>query len=435
MKNFIDKYFKISASGSNFKTETIAGITTFMTMSYIIFVNPSIMAPSGMDVQSVTVATCIASAFATLMMGILSNYPIGLAPSMGINAFFTYGLVLGMGFTWQVALTSVFIEGIAFIILTLTSIRDKLLKGIPYSMKTGIPAGIGLFLMLIGLQNSGFVVDNSSTLVTIGNLKNIEVLLSLFGLILMIVLYVFKIRGAILLGILVVTLLSIFLGLTPIPEKIISIPPSIEPTFFKMDFSEILNIDFIIITVVLLFMDMFNTIGTLIGVASRAGLVDKSGHIKNAKGAFMADAVGTTAGAAVGVTTVTAYVESITGVEEGGRTGFVAVVIALLFLLATFFSPLITIVPTYASAPALIFVGILMLTVIKDIDTSDWTEFFPAMIAMTVMPFTYNIATGIEFAVLSYVILKIFTGKFKDVSPIMIILALLFIVKEIVVVY
>lgn len=435
MKSILDNFFKIYSSNSSIKTEVIAGLTTFMTMSYIIFVNPNIMAQSGMDVQAVMVATCLASAFATFLMGILANYPIGLAPSMGINAFFTFGLVLGMGFSWQVAMTSVFIEGVAFIVLTLTGVRDKLLNSIPYSMKIGIPAGIGLFLMFIGLQNAGIVVDNQSTLVTVGNLKDIKVLLAIFGFLLMVVLYIFKVKGAILFSILIVTVVSIFIGLTPIPNKILSMPPSIEPILFKMDFSKIFNIDFIIITIVLLFMDIFNTIGTLIGVASRAKLLEKDGSIKRAKGAFMADAIGTTAGAAVGVTTVTAYVESVTGVEAGGRTGFTAVIIALLFLLATFFSPLVTIIPSYATAPALIFVGILMFTVVKEIDTSDLTEFIPAVITMIIMPLTYNIATGIEFGVLSYVLIKLFTGQIKNISIIMVILAILFIIKEIIVAF
>ena len=324
---------------------------------------------------------------------------------------------------------------LTIIVLTLTGVRDKLLNSIPYSMKIGIPAGIGLFLMFIGLQNAGIVVDNQSTLVTVGNLKDIKVLLAIFGFLLMVVLYIFKVKGAILFSILIVTVVSIFIGLTPIPNKILSMPPSIEPILFKMDFSKIFNIDFIIITIVLLFMDIFNTIGTLIGVASRAKLLEKDGSIKRAKGAFMADAIGTTAGAAVGVTTVTAYVESVTGVEAGGRTGFTAVIIAILFLLATFFSPLVTIIPSYATAPALIFVGILMFTVVKEIDTSDLTEFIPAVITMIIMPLTYNIATGIEFGVLSYVLIKLFTGQIKNISIIMVILAILFIIKEIIVAF
>ena len=431
MKNLLDKYFKISESGSKIRTETFAGLTTFMTMSYIIFVNPSIMEQSGMPVQAVMVATCLASAISTLIMGVLANYPIGLAPSMGINAFFTFGLVLGMGFTWQVAMASVFIEGVAFIIITLTGVRDKLLDCIPYSMKIGIPAGIGLFIMFIGMQSCGFVTNDNNTLVTLGDMKSHQVLLGLAGLILMTVLHIYRVRGAILIGILAVTVASIVLGYTPLPEKIVDMPPSIGPIFMKMDFSAIFNIDFIIITLVLLFMDIFNTIGTLIGVAARANLLEKDGTIKRARGAFMADAVGTTAGAMMGVTTVTAYVESATGVEAGGRTGLTAVVIAILFLLATFFSPLVTVIPAYATAPALIFVGLLMLSIVKEIDTSDWTEFLPAMVAMTVMPFTYNIATGIEFAVISYVLIKLFTGRIKDVSMVMTILAVLFVVKEI----
>ncbi len=431
MKRRIDGYFKISQSGGRIRTEIFGGFTTFMTMSYIIFVNPDIIAPSGMPAEAVMVATCLASAISTLIMGILANYPIGLAPSMGVNAFFTFGLVLGMGFTWQMAMASVFIEGVAFIILTLTKARDKILDSIPRSLKIGIPAGIGLFLMFIGMQKCGFVVANKDTLVTVGNLTDIKVLLGLFGLILMTVLYIFNIKGSILIGIFAVTAISAFAGLTPWPEKIVSMPPSIGPIFMQMDFSAIFDMNFIIITLVLLFMDIFNTVGTLIGVATRAGLVDENGSLKRAKSAFMADAVGTAAGAIMGVTTVTAYVESVTGVEAGGRTGLVAVVISALFLLAVFFSPLVAVIPSYATAPALILVGVLMLSIIKLLDTSDWTEFFPAMIAMTVMPFTYNIATGIEFGILSYVFIKLFTGRIKEVSVVMLVLSALFVVKEI----
>ena len=434
MLNKIDKYFQISQSGGRIRTEIFGGFTTFMTMSYIVFVNPDIMAPSGMPAEAVMVATCLASAVSTFIMGVLANYPIGLAPSMGVNAFFTFGLVLGMGFTWQVAMASVFIEGIIFIILTLTNARDKILDSIPYSLKLGIPAGIGLFLMFIGMQKCGFVVANKDTLVTVGNLTDIKVLLGLFGLILMTVLYIFNIKGSILIGIFAVTILSVFAGFTPWPEKIVSMPPSISSIFMQMDFSRIFDMNFIIITLVLVFMDIFNTVGTLIGVATRAGLADEKGTLKRAKGAFMSDAVGTSVGAVMGVTTVTAYVESVTGVEAGGRTGLVAVVIAILFLLAVFFSPLVAVIPSYATAPALILVGVLMLSVIKQLDVSDWTEFFPAMIAMTVMPFTYNIATGIEFGMLSYVFLKLLTGRIKEVSAVMLVLAAIFIIKEIVVV-
>ena len=286
MLNKIDKYFQISQAGGRIRTEIFGGFTTFMTMSYIVFVNPDIMAPSGMPADAVMVATCLASAVSTFIMGVLANYPIGLAPSMGVNAFFTFGLVLGMGFTWQVAMASVFIEGIIFIILTLTNARDKILDSIPYSLKLGIPAGIGLFLMFIGMQKCGFVAANKDTLVTVGNLTDIKVLLGLFGLILMTVLYIFNVKGSILIGIFAVTILSVFAGLTPWPEKIVSMPPSISPIFMQMDFSRIFDMNFIIITLVLVFMDIFNTVGTLIGVATRAGLADEKGTLKKSKRGF-----------------------------------------------------------------------------------------------------------------------------------------------------
>ena len=431
MSKFINNFFRIHDSGSNIRTELLAGVTTFMTMSYIIFVNPEIIAKSGMPSGAVMVATCLASAIGSLVMGLYANYPIGLAPSMGINAFFTFGLVLGMGLTWQSALTAIFIEGIVFILLTIFSIRSCILKTIPKSLKIGIPVGIGVFLIFIGLQSAGIVVKDTATLITLGSLHDTKVILSMTGFFVTLVLYTKRVKGAILWGICIVTVVAVIVGATPVPNGIVSLPPSISPIFFKMDFSSIVNLDFIVVVLVLLFMDIFNTAGTLIGVANRTGLLDEHGNLVRSNAAFMADAVGTTAGAALGVTTVTVYIESVTGVEEGGRTGLTAVIVAILFFFAMFFSPLISIVPGCATAPALIFVGMLMISIIKELDFDDWTESAPSLISAIMMPFTYNIATGIEFGVVSYVIIKALTGKFKDISIVMLILAILFITKEV----
>lgn len=431
MKRFIDGYFGVTSSGSSMKTEILAGVTTFMTMSYIIFVNPSIIAKSGMPFDAVMVATCLSAALATIMMGVYANYPIGLAPSMGINAFFTFSLVMGMGFSWQIGITAIFIEGILFILLTFLSIRTLILNAIPLCLKIGIPAGIGLFLAFIGLQSGKIVVNSEATLVTVGSLRDPNAILTVIGFIIMVTLYVKRIKGSILIGILFVTLLAVVIGIAPMPKGIVSAPPSISPIFFKMDFSALLNVDFIIVVFVLLFMDIFNTAGTLIGVANRTGLLDKEGNLLRSKEAFMADAVGTAGGAVLGVTTVTAYVESVTGVEEGGRTGMTAVVTGVLFLLAMFFYPIVAVVPACATAPALIFVGLAMMSMFRELDFSDWTEAVPAAVTVMAMPFTYNIATGIEFGIITYVVIKVCAGRFKDISLIMYILAALFIAKEI----
>lgn len=431
MKKGIDEFFGISRSGSSLRTEIIAGITTFMTMSYIIFVNPDIISESGMPFDSVMVATCLAAALGTIMMGLYANYPIGLAPSMGINVFFTFGLVKGMGFSWQLGLTTIFIEGILFIILTFFSIRTVILEAIPLSLKTGIPAGIGLFLALIGFQNAGIVVKNETTLLTLGSLHDPKAILSIIGFILMVTLYVKRVKGAILIGILAIAAAAAAIGIAPVPEGIVSMPPSISPIFFQMDFSGIFDLNFLIVVLVVLFMDIFNTAGTLIGVANRTGLLDKNGNLLRSKEAFMSDAVGTTGGAVLGVTTVTAYVESVTGVEEGGRTGLTAIVTGTLFLISMFFYPVVAVVPGYATAPALVFVGLAMLSIMKELDFKDWTESAPAAITAMIMPFTYNIATGIEFGIISYTAIKICAGKFKDISFVMYILAGLLLLKEI----
>ena len=427
----LNKLFKLSSSKTTIQREIIAGFVTFMTMSYIIFVNPDILSNAGMPRDALITATCLAAAFASILMGLYANYPIGLASSMTANSFFAFVIVKTMGLSWQEGLAAVFVVGILFIIITVGKIRELIMDAIPMSLKMGIPAGIGIFLMFIGLQSAGIVVQNPNTIVTYGNLTNPSTLLSIFGLLLMIILYINKVTGAILLSIAVVTIIGIPLGITELPSDIVSLPPSIAPVFFKMDFSNMFDADFLMAVFTLLFMAVFDTIGTLMGVAQRAGLVDKDGNMVRAKKAFMADAAGSTAGSIFGVTTVGAYIESITGVESGGRTGLTAVTIGILFLLAMFFSPIILIVPSAATAPALIFVGILMFSVVEKISFKDWTELTPAVIAIVMTPLTYNIAMGIELSILAYVIIKIGTGKFKDISMTMLVLSIVFILKEI----
>ena len=427
----LDKIFHITSSKSTVKNEIIAGFTTFMTMSYIIFVNPDILSNAGMPKDALITATCLAAAFASILMGIYANYPIGLATSMTSNVFFAFVIVKSMGLSWQQGLAAVFIVGVLFIFITIGRIRELIMDAIPLSLKMGIPAGIGIFLMFIGMQGAGIIINQDETLVTYGSLKDADTLLAVFGLMLMIILHIRKVTGAILISIAAVTIISIPLGLTKLPSGIISAPPSIAPVFLKMDFSKILDADFLMAVFTLLFMAVFDTIGTLMGVAQRAGLVDENGKMMRSKKAFMADAAGSTAGSIFGVSTVGAYIESVTGVESGGRTGLTAVVIGILFLLAMFFSPLIQIVPAAATAPALIFVGILMFSIVEKINFSDWTELTPAVIAVVMIPLTYNIAAGIEYSILAYVIIKAGTGRYKEISKTMFVLSIIFILKEI----
>ncbi|MCL2146239.1 MAG: NCS2 family permease [Synergistaceae bacterium] len=430
--DWINRQFKLKESGSNVKTEILAGFTTFMTMSYIIFVNPSILQQTGMPFGSVFVATCLSASLATFMMGVYANYPIGLAPGMGLNAFFTFSVVLGMGISWETALTAVFLEGILFIILTFTTLRDSIINTIPKSLKLGISAGIGLFITFIGLQSAGIIVKNDAVLLGLADLKwNIPALLSLLGLIIMVLLEHFRIRGGILLGIVIVTIISIFLGIANVPTGFVDMPPSIMPIFLKFDFSLLLTSSFWIIVFTFFFVDFFDTIGTLIGVANRGGMLDENGRLPRARKALMSDAVGTVAGAILGTSTVTSYIESASGVEQGGRTGLTAVVVSILFLLAIFFSPLISIVPSCATAPSLILVGIYMMMGLKDIVTEDWTEITPAMLAFFMMPFSYSISVGIEAGVVSFVFLKALSGKTRDLNVVMVCLTVLFLAARV----
>ena len=417
-------------------TEVLAGITTFVTMSYIIFVNPSILSQTGMDFNALVVVTCLAAALGTFLMAVFANYPIALAPGMGLNAFFAFSVVLNMKIngapvTWQMALAAVFIEGAIFAVLTLTSIREAVMNSIPKSLKIGISAGIGLFITFIGLQGAGIVVDNSATLLGLGSIRNnVPMMMSMAGLIIMSVLTALNVKGALLIGIVIITAAAAGLGLVQVPEKFVSEPPSIMPLVGKFDFSLIKTSEFWIIVFTFFFVDFFDTLGTLVGVCNRSGLLDKNGNLPRAKGALLADALATMAGAAMGTSTVTSYVESSSGVAQGGRTGLTAIVTALLFVAAIFFTPLVGMVPGYATAPALIIVGIYMMMALRDVNYDDWTELIPSLLGFFMMPLAYSIAVGIEFAIVSYVAIKILTGKFKDVSFLMVLLSALFIAKE-----
>ncbi len=431
--------FKIRENGSTFMTEVLAGITTFVTMSYIIFVNPGILSNTGMDFDALVVVTCLASALGTFCMAVFANYPIALAPGMGLNAFFAFGVVLNMKIngapvTWQMALAAVFIEGAIFAVLTLTSIREEIMNSIPKSLKIGISAGIGLFIAFIGLQSAGIIVNNEATLVGLGSLKgNTNMMLSMLGLFIMAVLTAWNVKGALLIGIIAVTGIAAAMGLIEIPEKVVSQPPSITPLLGQLDFSLIKEPEFWVVVFTFFFVDFFDTLGTLVGVCNRSGLLDENGNLPRAKGALMADAVATMAGAAMGTSTVTSYVESSSGVAQGGRTGLTAIVTALLFVGAIFFTPIVKIVPGYATAPALIIVGVYMMMSLRDLNYDDWTDLIPSLIGCFMMPFAYSIATGIEFAIVLYVGIKILTGKFKDISFLMVVLAVLFVAKELLV--
>lgn len=427
----LDTFFKISENKSTLKTEIIAGITTFMTMVYILAVNPSILSVTGMDKDAVFTATALSAVIATLVMALVAKLPFALAPGMGLNAFFAFTVVLGMGYSWQFALTAVFLEGIIFIILTAFNVRELIVNSIPLNLKHAVSVGIGLFIAFIGLKSTGLVVDNQATLVSLGSMKNPSVLVGLTGVIITGLLLSKKVKGALLIGILASTVLGLFVGVTHIPEsfKLISLPPSIEPIFFKFDFSQVFSLDMLIVLFTFLFVDMFDTVGTLVGVSSKSGMLDEKGNVPRVKQALFADSIGTFVGAILGTSTVTTYVESAAGVAEGGKTGMTALTVAGMFALSLFLAPVFMIIPAEATASALIIVGLMMITPIVKINLTDYTEAIPAFFTIIMMPLTYSIAEGIVFGMLSYVILKMLTGKFKEVTPVMYIIAILFIIK------
>jgi len=424
----MEKLFKLNEHGTNVRKEVIGGITTFLTMAYILAVNPSMLAETGMSAGGVFTATVVASAIATLVMAFLANLPVALAPGMGLNAFFTYTVVQGMGVSWQVALTAVLFEGLLFIVLSFFNVREAIINAIPSNLKKAVAVGIGLFIALIGLANTNLVVSDAGTIIGLGALEG-AALLAVIGLVITIILYALKVPGSILIGIIITTLIGIPMGVTNIPHnfKILSLPE--KPIFMQFDFSSVLTLKFFTIFFTFLFVDIFDTVGTLVGVTTQAGLTDKDGNIPKVKQALLADAVGTVAGAALGTSTVTSYVESTAGVAAGGRTGLTSVVTAGLFLLALFLSPLFLIVPSAATAPALIFVGFLMMKSVVGINFEDPAEGIPAFICIIVMPFAYSIAEGIVWGLIAYVLLKAVTGKFKDISIMSWILFVIFIAR------
>ena len=454
----LDKLFHLKENHTDVKTEVMAGITTFMTMAYILAVNPNILSASGMDRGSVFTATALSAFIASCLMALLSNYPFVLAPGMGLNAYFTYTVVLGMGYSWQQALAAVFAEGIIFILLSLTNVREAIFNSIPMNLKHAVSVGIGLFIAFIGLQNAKIVVGNDSTLVSIFSFKSsvaegtfssqgITVLLALIGILVTAILLAKDVKGSILWGILITWVLGIICQLThlyvpnadlgyysllPDFSSGISVP-SMAPTFMKMDFSIVFSLDFVVIMFAFLFVDMFDTLGTLIGVASKADMLDKDGKLPNIKGALLSDAVGTTVGAMCGTSTVTTFVESASGVAEGGRTGLTSIVAGILFALSLLLSAIFLAIPSFATAPALIVVGYLMLTSVTKIDFSDMTEAIPCFIAIIAMPFMYSISEGISMGVISYVVINLITGKAKEkkISALMYVLAVLFVLKYI----
>ncbi len=425
----METFFKLKERGTSISKEVVAGITTFLAMSYILAVNPGILSESGMPWNAVFTATAISSAIATLVMAFFANLPVALAPGLGLNAFFTYTVVLGMGCSWQFALTAVLMEGILFVILSLAGIREAIIKSIPSTLKKAVAVGIGLFITLIGLANAGIVGNDTGTLIGFENLNfgHASALVAVFGLVITIILYIRKVPGAILVGIALTTIIGIPFGITSIPENWgpFSVPSA--PSLFQFDFSQLFTLKFFIVFFTFLFTDMFDTIGTLMGVAEQANLKDKDGNIFNAKQALLADAVGTVAGACLGTSTVTSFVESTSGVAAGGRTGLSSVVTAVFFLLALFLTPLFSLIPAAATAPALIFVGYLMMKSIVSIKFDDPTDGIPSFITIMVMPFAYSISKGISWGVISYVICKVVGKKAKDIPVVTWILAVIFI--------
>lgn len=429
MTQILQKLFGFDPSKTTIKREIIAGITTFLTMSYILAVNPTIFSMlDGMPGGAVFTSTALAAIIGCLAMALWGKLPFGLAPGMGLNAFFVYGVCLGMGYSWQFALTAVLLEGLIFILLTITNIREAIVNAIPPSLRDAIGAGIGLFIAFIGLSSAGVVVANDATLVSLGDITSGSALLALIGIIITGLMFMRDVPGAILVGVVVTMLIGIPMGVTEF-KGVLSRPESIAPIFCQFEFENILSLDMVVVVFTLLFIDMFDTVGTLVGVCTKSGMIDKSGKIYRIKEAFMADAIATTAGAVLGTSTTTTYVESAAGVAQGGRSGLTAFVIALCFGVALFFSPLFLSIPSAATAPALIIVGLMMMEPIVKIPFGDFSESIPAFVCIVMMPLTYSISNGILLGMISYVLLNIACGKFSKITPVMYILAILFILK------
>ena len=449
----LEKWFKLKENNTTIRTEVVAGVTTFMTMAYILAVNPSILSASGMDSNAVLMATALASFIGTLAMALLANYPFALAPGLGLNAYFAYTVCGDMGYSWQIALLAVFVEGLIFIVLSVSNVREAIFNAIPLQLKRGVSVGIGLFIAFIGFQNAGVVVNSDSTLVTVIDFTvdfhtaGISALLAIIGTFIIAILYIKEVKGSILIGIFATWVLGILCQLTGLyqvaPEAgYYSLIPSwssfsvtsIGATFgqcFKADFSSVKILDFIVIVLAFLFVDIFDTLGTLIGCANKADMLDKEGKLPRIRQALLADAIATSAGAVLGTSTTTTFVESSSGVAEGGRTGLASVVTGFLFLLAIFFAPVFTAIPGFATAPALLFVGFLMITAVAQIDFDDLTEAIPAYLCLLAMPLLYSISEGIAVGVISYVVINAVCGKAKKITPLMYILAVLFVCKYI----
>lgn len=423
----MEKLFKLRERGTTVTREIIAGVTTFLAMAYILAVNPGILSEAGMDFGSVFTATAVSAAIATLVMAFCANLPIGLAPGMGLNAFFTYTVVMGMGCSWQFALTAVLFEGLLFTLLSVFGVREAIIKSIPANLRKAVAVGIGLFITLIGLANAGIAKSDLGTIIGFVDFNNVSALVAIIGLVITIVLYVMNVPGSILIGIALTTIVGIPFGVTTVPDnfKPLSLPTA--PYFFQFEWGSVLTVKFFIVFFTFFFTDMFDTIGTLMGVTEQAKLTDKDGNIPNAKEALFADAVGTVAGACLGTSTVTSFVESSSGVGVGGRTGLTSVVTALLFILSLFFTPLFGLIPAAATAPALIFVGFLMMKSVTSIDFNEITEGIPSFITIMVMPFAYSISKGITYGVITYVICKVAGKKLKDIPVVTWVLAFVFI--------
>jgi AGZA family xanthine/uracil permease-like MFS transporter len=422
-----EKLFKLKEAGSDVRTETVAGITTFLTMAYIIFVNPAILGDAGVPKEAVFVATCLAAALGTAVMALYANYPIGMAPGMGLNAYFAYAVVLGMGVPWQSALGAVFISGCLFVVVSLLGLRGLIVNGIPHALRTAITVGLGLFLALIALKSAGIVTANPATMVTAGDLHKPPALMAIFGFMLIVALDKLKVRGAILIGIVAVTLLSFVFGDNKF-HGVFSAPPSLDPTLLKLDIKGALSVGIVNVVLVFFLVELFDATGTLMGVANRAGLL-VPGKMERMNKALLADSAAIVAGSLLGTSSTTAYVESAAGVQAGGRTGLTALVVAVLFLACLFIAPLAGAVPAYATAPALLFVACLMLRDMADIDWNDTTESVPAGITAMLIPFTYSIAHGIAFGFITYAVLKLLTGRAREVKPIVWIIAAVFTFK------
>jgi len=424
----LERLFKLQAHGTNVRKELVAGITTFLTMAYIIVVNPDILSSTGMDFGAVFVATCLAAAIGSLIMGLWANYPIALAPGMGLNAFFSFTVVGSLGYSWEVALGAVFLSGFIFLLLSIFKVREWIINSIPMSLRFGISAGIGFFLALIALKNAGIVIDHPATLVGLGNLKSAESLLFFGGFVLICALSFRRITGAVMIGIIAITVIAMMLGMVEY-KGFFAAPPSLAPTFMQMDIAGALNVGMISIVFAFLFVDLFDTSGTLIGAAHRGGLLDEDGKLPRLGRALMSDSVATMSGAALGTSTTTSYIESTAGISAGGRTGLTAVVVAVLFLACLLLSPIASIIPSYATAPALLYVAVLMASGLKLIDWDDITEAAPAVVTALMMPLTFSIANGIAMGFVTYAVIKALSGRWSELSPSVVVISVVFILK------